>query len=143
MCGKKLVKNLEYYIDSLELNIPIYRFDLNSEKELPCIVIGYDSEEATITGYEGHYTVSGFINICVQGYDDFDNSDADAYSDDILDALVDKVTLKSFLNTSEEDLRPATNFRLNDLFIRSVNRNIEGTSEEISIVFHAFCKNKD
>lgn len=145
MLGKPLVNNLTNYFDSISsLNINLYKFDRNQEKNLPCIVIGYDGEDMSFSGGYGHYTVGGFTNICFQGYDDPSNINADYYANIVIDALNNQTALFSAMNKplSGTDTRPTSAFCLNGLFVRSVDRTIDGTSEEIEIKFDAFCAAK-
>lgn len=146
MCGKPLVKNLIAYLESIEdITIPVYAFDRNQEKNLPCIVVGYSGENMSFPGGHGHYTVEGYVNVCVQGYEDDDNTDGDAYADIVIAAVVNNSDLFDAMNKPavDPDTRPATNFNLNGFFMRGIDRNIDGTSEEISIRFDAFAVAKD
>jgi hypothetical protein len=145
MCGKSLTKNLQAYLLGLSaIDIPIVKFDVNQEKVLPSIVVGFDSETTSFPGGFGHYTVNGFTNICIQGYEDSNNDSADTYAQVIVDALLDETALLASVNKplSGTDVRPVTAFCLNGLFIRSADRTIEGTSAEIEIKFDAFCAAK-
>lgn len=145
MCGKPLVKNLVYALglSANNISIPIYTFDRNENRELPCIVISYDSEQSSMTGIYGHYTVSGKTLICYQGYEDADNSDADSMADKVVNILNDNI--ESVLNKplSGTDFRSVSGFGINRLFVRGTNRIDEDNSTMVEVNFEAFCVAKD
>ena len=93
-------------------------------------------------GY-GHYTVKGFTNVTFQGYEDRDNTSADQIADILVSALGSD-SLYTYVNApTGTDSRPAKNFCLNALFIRSVNREEDGLSTLINISYDAFTAAKD
>lgn len=145
MLGKPLSKNLQYYFTSVPpitaFNAPIVLFDRNVEKTLPSIVVGYSEENMSFSGGYGHYTVAGYVNIDVQGYEDDNNDIADNMATMILSAINGNPALYNKVNkpSTGTDSRPVTAFHLNELFVRLVDRNSEGTSEQITIKFDAFC----
>lgn len=146
MLGKKLVNNLTAYLGSLSaINIPVYKFDLHNTKDLPCIVVGYESETTSFPGHHGHYTINGYINVSYQGFTDLENVSADAMGQIVLDAVNDKTAIQTALNLplSGTDLRPSNIFRLNQLIVRGATRQIEGHSDTVNIEFDAFCAAKD
>lgn len=145
MTGKALTLNLKNYFDGLSaIDINLYAFDVSTDKELPCIVVGYEGETMTFEGGYGHYTVNGYTNICFQGYTDTTNLSADYYTRVLADALNNTDMFTSVNKpVSGTDTRPLKNFTLNGLFLRGIDRNIEGTSTEISIRFDAYCAAKD
>jgi hypothetical protein len=146
MCGKKLVNNLTEYVSSLSsIDIPVFKFDLNQELELPCVIVGYSKENNSIQGGYGHYTVQGFVMVCTQGYEDETNTIADSYTESIVDSLINKPTLHAYMNAplSGTDTRPSSAFCLNGLFLRSVERENEGTSTVVTINFDAYTAAKD
>jgi hypothetical protein len=144
MCGKKLVSNLKNYLTPLS-DITVYSFDQNATRELPCIVVGYDSEESAIKGNFGHYTVAGWVRIIFQGYEDADNSEADDATDEVIEALCDRESLETSLNapTSGIDTRPAPDFGIHRLFVRGTTRADEDYSTVVAVSFDAFCVAKD
>lgn len=144
MLGKKLVKNLRYYLDPY-FTVPVYTFDQNVTRELPCIVVGFKSETSSFSGNYGHYTVSGSIQVMNQGYEDSDNNISDSLAEQITNCLLNESGLLSAVNVpiSGTDTRPASAFHLNALFIRSEDRVDEGTSTVIDISFDAFCAGKN
>jgi len=143
MTGKKLISNLKYYLTP-SVNTTIYLSDRNAEKELPCVVLGYDSEEGSIQGIQGHYTVSGYARVEFQGYEDPSNLSADNISNQVVDALSNKTLLLSVMNkpaasSTTTDSRPLSGFGLNAILIRGITREDEGTSTCIVINFDAYC----
>lgn len=145
MTGKALTSNMVKYLSGAGININIYKFDLNTEKVLPCIVVGYDSETLSFPGGQGHFTVGGYVNVCYQGYDDRTNTNADETAKKVLDAIANNAALFTSVNKplTGTDTRPLTGFNLNGFFLTGVDRSEEGTSEEISIKFDAYCVPKD
>lgn len=147
MVGKKLISNLKYYLDPL-IDIPVYTFDRNANKELPCVVIGYDGEEGSILGVQGHYTVAGYALVQYQGYEDPDNTFADDMADLVIEALTNKTVLLSVLNKpaaalSAVDTRPLSGFGLNGLIVRGCSRDEEDHSTTVRINYDAYCAAKD
>ena len=146
MTGKKLVKNLKWHLESLSaINIPLYTADQHTERQLPCVVIGYNSEVSSFSGHNGHYTVNGYVLISYQGYEDLENVSADSMAQIVLDAVTDQVAIQTALNLplSGTDLRPSNIFRLNQLIVRGATRQIEGHSDTVNIEFDAFCAARD
>lgn len=145
MCGKPLVKNLVYALglSSNNISIPIYTFDLNQTRELPCIVVSYDSEQSSMAGVYGHYTVSGKVIVAYQGYEDDDNSDADSTAQTVITILNNDI--ESTLNkpVSGTDMRPVSGFGINRLFVRGTNRIDEDHSTMVEVNFEAFAVAKD
>jgi hypothetical protein len=143
MCGKKLTLNLQNYLSPI-FNIPVYSFDRNRIKEVPCIVVGYDSEESSIKGAFGHYTVGGRIQVVFQGYDDPDTLEADDTADEVIEALCSP-DLNLSVNYPETgtDTRPVSGFGMHQLIVRGVTREDEDHSTLININFEAFCVAKD
>jgi hypothetical protein len=144
MCGKKLVSNLRSYLEPL-VDIQVLPFDVNQIRTLPCIVVGYESEEGSILSARGHYTVSGYAKVCYQGYDDETNTDADSTADDVIEALCDSTAIYNSLNKplSGTDSRPLTGFGMHKLIVRGTSRDDEDHSTTIDIKFDAFCVAKD
>ena len=139
MTSKKLVKNLQNYLAPL-VDIPVYCHDSNAPRELPCVVVGYEREEITMRGIPGHFTVSGFVLVMFNGYEDEDNSDGDDVSADVIYALTDRDALAASLNkpVSGMDSRPEADFTLNQLSVRGTDRAIEDNSTAITVNFDAF-----
>lgn len=144
MCGKKLVVNLKNYLEPL-FDIPVVAFDLNQTRDLPCIVVGYESEEGSILSARGHYTVSGYCRVVYQGYDDPTNGDADSTADEVIEALCDSASLNASLNAplSGTDTRPLTGFGIHRLFVRGTERENEDHSTIVKINFDAYTVAKD
>ena len=147
MTAKKCITNLKYYLDPL-IDIPVYTFDRNSVKTLPCVVMGYDSEEGSILGVQGHYTVAGYALVQYQGYEDPDNTFADDMADLVIGALTNKTDLLSAMNKpaaslSAVDTRPLSGFGLNGLIIRGCSRDEEDHSTTVRINYVAYCAAKD
>jgi len=147
MCGKKLVANLKNYLDPL-IDPPVYNFDRNSVKALPCVVVGYESEEGSILGVQGHYTVAGYALVQYQGYEDPSNTFADDMADIVIEALCNKTALLSAMNKpaaslSAVDTRPLSGFGLNGLIVRGTTRDEEDHSTTVTINFDAYCAAKD
>lgn len=141
MTGKRLIANLKWLLDPY-LEIPVYVFDRNADREMPCVIIGFDNEEPSIAGNQGHYKVSGSVVIAVQGYEDSDNSTADEIADEVVDLLCDKAFLETALNPPSDPLdddRPEQRFGLSRLFVRGVTRDEQDHSTFVSINFDAFC----
>lgn len=146
MLGKKLTRNLVSYFNSLStITVPAVAFDRNVELELPLIAVGYTTEDLSFPGGYGHYTVKGFASIQVQGYEDSENALSDALGASVADSLVDCGSLYQAMNKplSGTDSRPLTGFSLNGLFVRGIQRQIEGTSTIVNVEFDAFCAAKD
>ncbi len=143
MCGKKLVLNLQNYLSPL-FSIPVYSFDRNQNREVPCIVLGYDAEEMSFKGAGGHYTVGGFAQVLFQGYEDPENSNADSAADELIDHLCSN-NLRLNLNypLTGTDSRPVSGFGIHRLSVRGVKRQEEDHSTVIHVDFDAFCVAKD
>ena len=143
MCGKKLVSNLVWVLSG-SFSIPVYAFDRNHTRELPCIVVSYDSEEGSMPGIYGHYTVSGKVLVAFQGYEDTDNTEADTVAQQVIDIIGNR-DLDTSLNKplSGTDHRPLSGFGINRLFIRGTNRAIEDSSTVVEVIFDAYCVAKD
>ena len=144
MTGKKLVKNLSYYLDQ-SVDIDVYCFDVHTERLLPCVIVGYNSEQPSFPGDHGHYTVSGSVNVLYQGYDDLTNTDADSMAEIVIGLMTDRTALESSLNKplSGSDSRPLSGFGLNQLFVRGTTREDLDHSTMISINYDAYCVSKD
>jgi len=144
MVGKKLTVNLKSYLEPL-VDVPVYAFDRNESRSIPCLIVGYDSEETTIKGGFGHYTVSGFVDVLFQGYDDQENLDSDSLAFEVADYLADRQALETALNKplSGSDSRPLTGFGINQLIIRGTQREEQDHSSLVQINFDAFCVAKD
>ena len=142
MTGKKLTKNLAAALVPF-FEVPVVCFDANEKRELPCIVVGYDSEEQTKPGLVGHYTVNGFVMVAVNGYEDASNEQADELADDAIAALCDDI--EAALNAPEEgeDERPAQSFHCNRLFVRGTERQQEESSTFVVVKWDAYCRNSD
>lgn len=147
MLGKSLSKNLSAYYSTLSglSGIPIYLHDSNEPKDLPCIVVGYSSEEMSFNGGYGHYTVKGYTQAQFQGYEDRTNAQVDAVTNILVSGLSNQTALFSSVNvpTSGIDTRPAKGFCLNGLFIREATRDEEGVSTVVNIAYDAFTAAKD
>lgn len=144
MTGKKLVKNLLYYLDPFT-TVDTYPFDQHTDITIPRLVVGYDSESPSFPGDHGHYSVGGYVDVVYQGREDSLSEDADSTAQVVIDALCDRTALETSLNKplSGADARPLSAFGLNQLFIRGVTRDITDHSTTIQIRFDAFCIAKD
>lgn len=143
MTGKKLIRNLKHYIESNITDVPVYLFDINQEKTLPCIVVGYDSETTSFAGNNhGHFTVNGFTTIEYQGYEDPTTDFGDNTANRVRTLLY---TSLSALNKplSGTDTRPVSGFGINALIQRGMDTEIDGDSNTIKINFDAFCVETD
>jgi hypothetical protein len=147
MLGKSLSKNLSAYYSTLSglSGIPIYLHDSNQPRELPCIIVGYGSEEMSFGGGYGHYTVKGYTQAMWQGYEDSTNAQVDAVTNILTTALQNVSGLNAAVNvpSSGIDTRPAKGFCLNGLFIREATREEEGVSTVVNIAYDAFTAAKD
>ena len=145
MLGKPLSKNLQYFFSTVpsitSFQVPVVLFDRNTTKTLPCITIGYSEERMSWSGSLGHYTVSGYTTIEVQGYEDQNNDLADDITTYVLSAINGNPALYNKVNkpSTGTDSRPVSAFHLNELFVRSVDREIDGNSMCITINYDAFC----
>ncbi len=144
MTGKKLSKNLQYYLQPFVAQ-PIVLFDRHEERTLPCVIVGYFNETSSLPDPLGHYTVEGGVHVLFQGYDDLNNQDADDVSEILVNALLCRTALLSTVNypLSGTDTRPASGFHLNQLFLRGVEREDEDHSTTIMINFEAYCSMRD
>jgi hypothetical protein len=142
MCGKKIIKNLVAALTPL-FDVPVYPFDQNARRDLPCVVVGYDRDEQTREGLAGHYTVGGFVMAAVNGYDDASNEQADALADDAIEALCDDIEAAINAPDEGEDERPARDFHCNKLFVRGTEREEADSSTLIFVKWDAFTRNSD
>jgi hypothetical protein len=143
MTSRALIENLKFYIDPFVVP-PVYLFDRNETKELPCIVIGYDGSETSILGGQGHYTTQTWVKISYNGYDDPTSLSAEATATTIVNALLSTSLLLSVMTLSAvSDPRPAKDFRLNAIIIRGISRDFEDHSTTVSINFDSFCGKRD
>lgn len=146
MTGKPLIRNLKKVTETFILSaIPVYTYDRNNTRELPCIVISYETETPSFTcGNHGHFTVNGSISVQYQGYEDIDNTDADNMANSIASMLMTWPVLSGVNRpTSGTDNRPCSGFHMNALFLRSIEREISETSMDINLKFDAFTAARD
>jgi hypothetical protein len=143
MTGKPLVLNLIQYLKANLPSLPVYSFDSNDKRKLPCLIVGYEANEQSHPGLFGHYTVSGFVAISINGREDKHNATADALALQVSNLLLDKDALNSALNWSENDARRAQNFHCNRLFVRGVDRENQDESTFVFIRFEAFTVARD
>ncbi|WP_035606208.1 hypothetical protein [Haloferula sp. BvORR071] len=137
MTGKKTVKNLVSYLAPF-FEEPVVPFDSNEKRELPFISVGYDNDNQTET-IPGNYTVSGFVCIGVNGYDDGGNTLADSLADEVIDLLCDRAALEAAMNApAGEDERPAKGFHLIRLYVRGTEREEQDSSTFVFVRFDAF-----
>jgi hypothetical protein len=139
MTGKATVKNLQNYIEPYFPEIPVYTFDQNQTRNLPCIVIGYDDEDGELS-YLGNYTVKTWVSVAYQGYDDPDNNNADSTARDVMIVICNKSLLLSAMNkpTSGTDIRPLTGFGLYDISFPSIKREEEDHSTVVHLDFEFY-----
>jgi hypothetical protein len=139
MTGKSLVKNLSAYVAPI-LGLPVYSFDRNASYEVPCIVIGYDSDNGGELTYIGNYTVDAWVRVIYQGYDDPENGYGDTKAIEVLNTLANKTAILSSLNAplSGTDTRPARGFGMYDYSFPSITREQEDHSEVIKVSFEAY-----
>lgn len=144
MTGKKLTKNLAAYLSPL-FEEPVYTFDQNAKRELPCLVVGYESDQQTKEGLAGHYTVSGFLMVGVNGHEDDGNTLADTLADEAIEILCDREGLEAAMNAPAigPDERPAKDFHLNRLFVRGTEREEQDSSTFVFVRFEAFTRASD
>lgn len=142
MVGKKLTKNLAAALVPF-FEIPVLCFDANAKRELPAIVVGYDSEELTKPGLTGHYTVNGFVMVAVQGHEDPENEQADTLADEVIDALCSEIEVALNVPDEGDDERPAQDFFCYKLLVRGTERQQEDNSTFVLVKWDAWCRNSD
>lgn len=134
----RLVANLvDYLTDNQGVTYTVKRPDANGERDLPVVVVQWVSMDQSAPGLLGHYTVQGAVSLISVGYDDSDNSDADAIMDDLETLLHDTSAVKTAVNSGD---RPAVNIHLNGFFIRGMETETENKSNITSLVFEAFIR---
>lgn len=140
MCGEKLSINLVNHFRSLSsITIPVFEYDQNNEKTLPCVVVGYDQETLSFPGGHGHFTVSGFTLISYNGYEDRQNTLANQIAETISYELIKKSTLTALNAPLSGDVRPQKGITVNGIILRGSKRAIQGNSTEIELNFDAYC----
>lgn len=141
MYGKKMSKNLKFYLEPL-LTENVFLFDRHEDRTLPCVIVGYDNEEGSFSDPRGHYMISGYVAVLYQGYDDPVNFDADKTAEIIANSLtLNKSALLSTVNKPSfgMDTRPVSGFTMHDMFVRQVIREDEDHSTMIKINFDTPC----
>lgn len=140
MTGKAFCKNLKFYLEPL-LDCPVYVYDQNIARDLPCVMVGVETEtqHETLTG---NYELKGFIMVATNGYDDEDNSDSDTLSDTVID-LLKQDEFESTMNAplSGVDSRPAVNFTMDDIYITGIERRDEESSTFVFIDLEIYTAN--
>lgn len=137
MCGKKLVNNLKWFIESnYDTDLSVTVFDTNLEQDSPFISIGFVDDTLDDSGCSGHYSVKGVIVTALNGHD-YTDTEIDAVEQDLLDT----VSLSSFhTDMNSLSTRPHTDLYINDLFITGTDRQVEGDSTTVSIInLEAYC----
>lgn len=142
MTGKKLTKNLVQYLTP-HFNIPVYIFDGSPIRSIPCIVVGYDSEDGELS-FLGNYDVKGSVKVLYQGYDDPDNTQADITTASVLSCLYSPSLLTSLNKPlSGTDTRSLTGLGVYQFGVSSVTRDEEDESVIVNIQFESPTVNCD
>lgn len=141
MCGKKLIKNLRWFLESnMNTSLPITVFDTNLEQDAPFISVGYLSDSLDGSNCPGHYTIQGVIVSALNGHD-YTDSEIDTVEDSIINTL-SLSTLNLSCNYSPA--RPANKIFINDLFLTGTERQQDGNDTTLSLInFEAFCVARD
>lgn len=139
MTGKSLVQNLVTYLDPLISGVPVVTFDRNVKRELPVVAVGYESEEGSIKGIFGHYTVGGRISVIYQGYEDTENTSADSMAQTVISGLSNHDALHSGVNVSGAN----PPFGMHKLFVRGTSREEDDNSTVVNIFYDAYCVAKN
>lgn len=141
MCGDPLSRNLIFYLSKdSRIDIPIYHFQRNEVRELPCIVVGYTDEEIAFTSGYGHYNVDAYCKVLVQGYDDAANSTSDYYIKVVTENILSTTNLLSAMNKQATEVRPVSGFHINYMRLDSIEKEIEGHSTDTTIYLTGFCR---
>lgn len=139
MTGKSFAKNLKYYLEPL-IDVPVYIYDQNTVRELPCIMIGIEDEEQHDT-LLGNYTLNAFVMCATNGWDDELNNDSDGLAADVIEHLNDSDLYTTLNAPLTGDLRPDKNFHLEALFINGMERRDEESSTFTFINLEAYTAN--
>lgn len=130
---------MKYYLDPI-MDVPVYIYDQNTVRELPCILVGVESEEQH-NNLLGNYVLNSFIMVATNGYDDEGNDAADTLASQVLSALYDSDLYTTVNAPLSGDARPAQNFTLEALFVNGEERRDEEQSTFIFINLECYTAN--
>ena len=137
--ANRFLYNLKEYLDSTKTAaFTVVRQDVNTDRDLPLVVVAWSGVDQTAPRLRGHYTIAGSVDLYYIGYDDGDNSATDTILQDIEEILSNGPAVATGVTAGTK-----TELVCNAFFLRGISHSIDGKTNIYSFEYEAFVRNFD